>query len=181
MFKITKQLEEMKMKTIEQFCEVHDACDEGKEWAINNCKDMNEAWNTIKPEWLIWIATREGVLTDKELRLFAVFSARQVQHLMEDERSINAIDVAERFANDEATAEELKEAQEAQEAAWDAAWAARDAWDAAWAARDARDAAWAAWAARAARSAAWAARDARDASEQKQADWLKENVKPVFE
>jgi hypothetical protein len=88
----------------------------------------------------IW-AMRSLPEYDKEWRLFAVWCARQVQHLMTDERSIKAIDVAERFAHGNATSEELAAARAA---AWDAAWAARDAaWDAAWAARDAAgDAAW---------------------------------------
>ena len=62
---------------------------------------------------------------------------------MIDERSKNAVIIAEKFANGEATIDELIAARDA---AWDAARdAARDAaWDAAWAAaRDAaRDAAW---------------------------------------
>ena len=99
---------------------------------------------------------------DREIRLYAVWCARQVQHLMTDQRSIDALDVAERYANGQATDGELSAARSvAQEAAWDAAWvAARDAaWAAAWVA--ARDAAWAAaWVA--ARDAAWAA--ARDAA-----------------
>ena len=44
---------------------------------------------------------------NKEWRLFAVKCARKVQHLMTDPRSIAALDVAERFANGEATDEEL--------------------------------------------------------------------------
>jgi hypothetical protein len=44
---------------------------------------------------------------DKEWRLFAVWCGRQVQHLMPDERSIAALDVAERYANGLATKEEL--------------------------------------------------------------------------
>lgn len=76
---------------------------------------------------------------DKDVRLFAVWCARQVQGLMKDQRSIDALDVSERYANGCATDEELY-------AARDAAWAAaRDAaWYAAWdAARDAaRGAAW---------------------------------------
>ena len=56
---------------------------------------MQEVWDTAKPEWLIWVAVQPDVLTDKELRLFAVFAARQVQHLMTDSRSIAALDVAE--------------------------------------------------------------------------------------
>jgi hypothetical protein len=47
---------------------------------------------------------------DKEKRLMAVAFAREVQHLMTDPRSIVALDVAERFANGEATQEELRAA-----------------------------------------------------------------------
>jgi hypothetical protein len=123
---------------------------------------------------------------DREIRLYAVWCARQVQHLMTDPRSIAALDVAERHADGLATDEELTAARDAAEAAW-AAWAA--ARDAAWAAAEAAgdaaeaagDAAWAAWAAArgaalaaargaacdaawdaawAAAEAAWAARDA---------------------
>jgi len=103
---------------------------------------------------------------DREVRLYAVWCARQVQHLMKDARSIAALDVAERFANGDATESKLAAARAAardaardaaSDAARDAAWAAARA-----AARDAAsDAAWAAasWAAAwdAARDAAWAA------------------------
>ena len=105
---------------------------------------------------------------DKEKRLFAVWCARQVQHLMTDSRSLAALDVAERFAFGDATRTELDAAQSAaqaaRDAARDAAWsAARDAaWDAAWAAaRDAARAAARDAASDAASDAAWAA--ARDA------------------
>jgi len=58
---------------------------------------------------------------DREIRLFAVFCARRVQHLMTDQRSLTALDVAERFANGLATEEELAVARGAAAAA---AWAA---------------------------------------------------------
>ena len=90
---------------------------------------------------------------DREIRLFAVWCARQVQHMMTDPRSVAALDVAERFAQGLATAEELDAAQAA---ALDALAAASDALAAA---SDARAAALAA-ARAAARAAAWAARDA---------------------
>ena len=61
---------------------------------------------------------------DRLWRLYAVWCARQVQHLMTDDRSIAALDVAERFANGNATAAELAEAQEAARAAEIAARAA---------------------------------------------------------
>jgi membrane protease subunit (stomatin/prohibitin family) len=50
---------------------------------------------------------------DKEKRLMAVAFAREVQHLMKDPRSIAALDVAERFANGEATEAELRDARAA--------------------------------------------------------------------
>jgi hypothetical protein len=92
----------------------------------------------------LWVVMRSDLLSDKLMRLFAAWCARQVQHLMTDQRSVNALDAAEKFANGLAVNEEL-----------DAAWAAARAADAAWAAARAADAAWAA--ARAARAAAWAA------------------------
>ena len=64
---------------------------------------------------------------DKEIRLYAVWCAQQVQHLMKDPRSIDALDVAERFANGTASNEELAAAGAAWAAAGAAAGAARDA------------------------------------------------------
>ena len=57
---------------------------------------------------------------DKEIRLYAVWCARQVQHLMKDPRSLAALDVAERFANGEATEKELAKAWYAARAVVDA-------------------------------------------------------------
>ena len=79
----------------------------------------------------LW-AMRSAPEYDQEWRLYAVWCARQVQHLMTDPRSIAALDVAARFANGEATHEELYAARAA---AWAAA---RAAWDAAGAAGDAQ-------------------------------------------
>ena len=102
-----------------------------------------------------------------EVRLFAVRCVRQIQHLISDERSLNALDVSEAYAVGEATKDEISAAGYA---AWDAAWdaagyAAEDAARAA--ARDAARAAARAAARSAARSAAEAAAEAaaRDAAE----------------
>lgn len=51
-------------------------------------------------------------------RLMAVRFAREVQHLMKDQRSINALDVAERHATGQATDEELEAARVAAVEAW---------------------------------------------------------------
>ena len=104
-------------------------------------------------------------------RRYAVWCARQVQHLMTDERSLNALNVAERHANGQATDKELAAASAAASAAarnaasatasattWATASATASA--TAW---DARNAAWSA--ARDAQIAAWdAARDAQVAA-----------------
>lgn len=99
---------------------------------------------------------------DARIRRFAVWCARQVQHLMTDPRSVDALAVAERYADGMATDDELQ-------AAGLAAWKVPDA--AAWTAAGdaARAAIWvavplAAWAA--AGTASWEAavaarRDAR--------------------
>ena len=100
----------------------------------------------------------------KDWRLFAVFCAKQVSHLLTDERSLSAIEVAEKFANGEATREELSAAKGAAADAYEAAAAAADAAaaDAAYAAADA----YAAYAAYAAADAA-AADAAYDAARKK--------------
>lgn len=104
--------------TIQEFCDRHGACREGREWAMANCQTMADVWATTRFDWLVWVATRRGVLTDRELRLFGVWSARQVQHLMTDPRIIAAMNVSERHASGEATDEA------AWEAAWEASWSA---------------------------------------------------------
>ena len=50
---------------------------------------------------------------DREARLYAVWCARQVQHLMTDPRSVAALDVAEGYANGEASESELIAARDA--------------------------------------------------------------------
>ena len=110
---------------------------------------------------------------DRTARLFAVDCAEQVKHLMKDERSVAALGIARRYANGDATREELDAAWDA---AGDAAWAAaRDApcaaaGGAAWAATG--GAAWGA-ARAAARAAAWGAAwdAARDAAEDAARAW----------
>ena len=99
----------------------------------------------------IWALCNAVGASDKTLRLFAVWCAREALKLGKepDPRSVNACDVAEAFANGDATQADLDAARAAaRAAAWDAARAAARA--AAWAAAGA-----AAW--DAARAAAWAA------------------------
>ena len=58
----------------------------------------------------------------REMRLYAVWCARQVQSQLEDQRSLTALDVAERHANGAASSDELAAARDAaRDAAWKAA------------------------------------------------------------
>ena len=61
----------------------------------------------------IWHTLEAITGCDREMRLFAVWCARQVQHLMPDQRCTNTLDVAERYANGEASSEELDAARTA--------------------------------------------------------------------
>lgn len=82
---------------------------------------MIDLWNGLKPAEFLPFAIGTDVLTDRELRLFAVFCARQVEHLVIDQRSREAINVAERLADGKATETERIAAFES---AWHAATAA---------------------------------------------------------
>ena len=110
----------------------------------------------------VWVVTR--FLDDKTNRLFAVWCAREALKLVDkpDPRSIAACDVAERFANGDATKEELNAAYAADAAAYAAAYAAADAaaYAAAYAAYAAADAAYDAAADAADAAAAYVAADA---------------------
>lgn len=71
----------------------------------------------------IWLVCHEGWIDDRTLRLFTVWCARQMLAMVDDPdpRSVAACDVAERYANGQATETELEAALSA---ARDAAWAA---------------------------------------------------------
>ena len=102
-----------------------------KEWIEKNRKIVKSRADVV------WLLCRKEFMSDRNLRLFAVWCAREALKLVEspDIRSINACNVVERFANGQATSEEFAAARDA---AWAAAmYAAWDAaWDAAWAARE---------------------------------------------
>jgi len=126
----------------------------------------------------IWVARH--AMNDKGNRLFAVYCAREALKLVPDPdpRSVTACDVAEKFANGDATKEELSEARKMAYAAYGAvaggaayAAAAAAAFAARAAAYNAFDAA-ACVAADAAVYDAYAAAAAIDKARQDQINWL---------
>lgn len=58
---------------------------------------------------IFWLLLRDEIMSEKELRLFAVWCAREVLKLYEnpDPRSVEACNVAERYANGEGSNEDL--------------------------------------------------------------------------
>lgn len=121
-----------------------------KEWVAkyrNSVKNKSD---------IIWLLCNKLFMSNKDMRLFALWCAREALRLVEspDSRSIEACNVAERYAKGKATIEELNAAETAARNAWSTG---EDAGE---------DAAWAAWAAtrdatrdatRAAARAAWVA------------------------
>jgi len=92
------------------------------EWSVTILDLMRR--KDIPAHELIWAATRPGILSDKTLRLFACKCVREVWHLLTDERSRRAVEVAERYAMGQSTDEELAAASDAASDAESNPWAA---------------------------------------------------------
>jgi hypothetical protein len=140
------------MKTLKEFLKKHNACEDGYLFAkdftleqfLNNCE---------RGDWILWLFARSNP-RNKELRtLIAGHCANTVRHLMENERSKEAVDMAIKYGEGKATRKQLDDA-------YAAAYAAYAAADAANAAANAADAAAATTAAAAATTAAAAAANA---------------------
>ncbi len=83
-----------------------DACSEGVEYVGN--QSPIDAWNNCdRGDWMLWISD-ERKIDLKVLTKAKVECAKLVEHLMADERSINAMRVAERFAYGEKDLEDTK-------------------------------------------------------------------------
>ena len=110
------------------------ACRQAIDWARG--KDFKEVWQTCeRGDWMLWLVywlTRnDSAFTLQQITKAKVKCARLVQHLMKDKRSIDALDVAERFSEGLATREELAASYDAA-AVYAAAYAAAAAADAAY-------------------------------------------------
>jgi hypothetical protein len=117
--------------TIKEFSTKHEACRDGIDWAEKNCpsgmmseayEKLSQATDSVEVSYFNW--TWQRSFDRRTLRLLAVRFARDVQHLAPGADKI--IDVVERYANGEATRDELLSAWEssgesARTSAWESA------------------------------------------------------------
>lgn len=103
---------------VKEFCRKHNACHTGSKFALKFAT-MKDVWDALmrgEPDkktarcWALWIISRDGVLSKMERVELYVRFAKRVKHLMKDQRSIDALEVAKRYAEGNATDEELEQA-----------------------------------------------------------------------
>lgn len=141
------------MKTFKEYLKSVNACQTAIDWAGDKPVEQVVA-ECHRGDWLLWLAQKCGVEL-QPLTLAKGHCANTVRHLMTDERSTRAVDVAIAFGEGRATREELDTAAYAADAAYAAYATAYAA-----AASAAADAAYASYAAYAASNAAYAAANA---------------------
>ena len=124
------------MKTLK--LERLNACSDAIEW-VKTQKSIPLAWaNCKRGDWMLWLANRLNV-DDKKLTMAKAMCAKQVEHLMTDQRSKDALQACFDYVSGEITREQLN--ADAANAANAAAANAANAADAADAAAYAADAA----------------------------------------
>jgi len=97
--------------TIEEFCRRHNACSDGREWAEENCATMQDVWRKAPVYYLVWVATRKGVLTESTARILAVSYVFPIRrYLLPGGRK--ALRIALKHARGKATYAQLQEANE---------------------------------------------------------------------
>jgi len=136
------------MKTFKEYLKSVDACQSAIDWAGDKPVEQVVA-ECHRGDWLLWLAQKCGVEL-QPLTLAKGHCANTVRHLMTDESSLKAVDVAIAFGEGRATRQELDDAASAAYAAF------------------AADAAYAAYAASAASAAAYAADAAAYAANQQE-------------
>ena len=105
-------------------------CQDAIEWVGDKTKE--EAFATCeRGDWMLWYIAQTNMVDIRVLVGIKIECASLVKHLMEDQRSLRALEVGERFSKGLASLEELKEAADDAFAAADASAAAYAAYAAA--------------------------------------------------
>ena len=118
--------------TFTEYLKSINACSNAIEWAAN--KTVEEVVATChRGDWLLWLASKCDIGL-QPLTLAKAHCANTVRHLMDDDRSLKAVDTAIAFGEGTATREQLDAAAAAAYVAADVAAAANAAFAAAFAA-----------------------------------------------
>ena len=113
-----KWRDKLKLTTTLKQIKKHNPCEDGYAKALKyfkdvardiHLKDIIESNGINDALWCL----RMWPEYNNKWRLYAVWCARQVQHLITDQRLLYALDVAERFANGNATTDEFNAASDA--------------------------------------------------------------------
>ena len=99
------------MKTLKQYLESLKACASAIKWAGDKTIEQ-VVTECHRGDWLLWLAKKCGVEL-QPLTLAKGHCANTVRHLMSDERSLIAVDVAIAFGEGRATRDELDAATSA--------------------------------------------------------------------
>ena len=103
------------MKTFKEYLKSVDACQSAIDWAGDKPVEQVVA-ECHRGDWLLWLAQKCGVEL-QPLTLAKGHCANTVRHLMTDESSLKAVDVAIAFGEGRATRQELDDAASAAYAA----------------------------------------------------------------
>ena len=83
------------------------ACEDSIEW-LSKQDNLKQAWyNCERGDWLLWLVARLGI-DKRKLFLAKGLGAKQVLHLMKDERSIAAVHAAINYGRGKISKDELK-------------------------------------------------------------------------
>ena len=103
------------------------ACEDAVAWSVQYGSNYKKAWDECeRGDWSLWLAKKLNI-DDKKLTMVKAMCAKQVEHLMKDQRSKDALQACFDYANGKITREELNAAAYAAYAAADAAAAVYDA------------------------------------------------------
>ena len=82
------------------------ACRDAVKWASTQ-KNTIEAWqNCERGDWMLWLAKKLNV-DDKKLTMAKAMCAKQVEHLMKDQRSKDALQACFDYVNGKITRKQL--------------------------------------------------------------------------
>ena len=96
------------------------ACSDAREY-VKTQKTILSAWqNCERGDWMLWLAKKLNI-DDKKLTMAKAICAKQVEHLMKDQRSKDALQACFDYVNGKITREELNAAAYAADAAYAAA------------------------------------------------------------